>query len=400
MSLVAYGSSGEDSDIEDENEVIVKPSPATSTAPVMPNANAQPIKRGLQLPQPKQQTENIESNGLHLNLPKPTQGKNGTVIEEEDDEFLHKKVAPSLIAKPVPDAKRANRKPVKITIPSLSEFDDTTSGKKLVTVDVNPTKPSGLLNMLPAPKNYFPVAKSSDTAKSLDVHAPSKATTTSLVPHSVANRRKQAEIKTKPLAPSTSQKPSLLSTSYGDSDNSDNENDDGGDFFSLNNETKLPEISASEINAMVAKRAAKMAETSKKLQEEATASVSQTIEESVSTEYAQPSTSSKLVTREEIDIQALCGARAAKRARKEDIKFIEISQDQVTLSREEWLRNQLQAETEYQPRGLADAPGAGTKKKHQITYLAYQAKANEAELQAMWAASRQNRRQTQSKYGF
>jgi len=40
------------------------------------------------------------------------------------------------------------------------------------------------------------------------------------------------------------------------------------------------------------------------------------------------------------------------------------------------------------------------KKKHQITYLAFEAKAREQELQAQWAQNRATKRQTQMKYGF
>lgn len=40
------------------------------------------------------------------------------------------------------------------------------------------------------------------------------------------------------------------------------------------------------------------------------------------------------------------------------------------------------------------------KKKHQITYLAAQAKAREVELKNQWAANKSTKRQTQAKYGF
>ncbi|KAF9179164.1 hypothetical protein BGZ51_007159 [Haplosporangium sp. Z 767] len=45
-------------------------------------------------------------------------------------------------------------------------------------------------------------------------------------------------------------------------------------------------------------------------------------------------------------------------------------------------------------------PSAGQKRKHNIMHLAYQAKANEQQLNASWAASRQTKAETQSKYGF
>jgi len=45
-------------------------------------------------------------------------------------------------------------------------------------------------------------------------------------------------------------------------------------------------------------------------------------------------------------------------------------------------------------------PGGMMKRKHQITYLAAEAKAREEELQNQWAQNRTARRATQSKYGF
>lgn len=40
------------------------------------------------------------------------------------------------------------------------------------------------------------------------------------------------------------------------------------------------------------------------------------------------------------------------------------------------------------------------KKRHHITYLAQQAKANEQELKATWATSKNNRMMSRAKYGF
>ncbi|KAG0205140.1 hypothetical protein BGX28_003181 [Mortierella sp. GBA30] len=45
-------------------------------------------------------------------------------------------------------------------------------------------------------------------------------------------------------------------------------------------------------------------------------------------------------------------------------------------------------------------PTTGQKRKHNIMSLAYQAKANEQQLNAAWASSRQTKAETQSKYGF
>lgn len=420
LGLVAYGaSSDEDSDNENSDESIqvqiIAPKPKVpqlNSEEQEQASNEQPMRKNLSLPKPTNASVDVLDDGasdkpLTLNLPEPNRVQNA-IIEEEDDEFLHKKVAPSLIQKPTANPKAKNRRqPVKITIPSLSQYDDASDAKpdKVVTVLAEPKKPCGLLGMLPAPKGLSVLGKSQESSSGKSLTAIETKKNTSLVPHSVANRLKQAPKTPQEIEKSTkTPKPSLLGSSYGQSDDSDDS--DAEDFFSLNRDEKLPEVSASEINAMVANKAAKMAQVARSLQQQETnASVSSDLPSSATyyqTKYtdAQSSSSSKLVGREEADIQALCGARAAKRARKGDIQFIEISQDQVTMGQDEWARNQLTAETEYQPRGLLNDPGAGTKKKHQITYLAYQAKANEQELQAMWAANRHARRQTQSKYGF
>lgn len=412
LGLVAYGaSSDEDSDVEmsedsPQVQLIAPVAKATQSTSQQRATNEQPIRTNLSLPKPTTATHDIEDDdGLKMNLPKPSRFANLS-IEEEDDEFLHKKVDPSLVQRPI--VKPPNkRQPVKITIPSLSEYDDAkdTKRERIATVQAEPKKPSGLLGMLPVPKSSMFLGKSQANNNTKSSTTIETKKSTPLIPHSVSNRLKQPT-KTTPQTEKSKAKASklsLLGAHYVQSDDSDDS--DAGDFFSLNQEEKLPEVSASEISAMVASKAAKMAQVARSLQGQNTdASVngSTSTESYVQSEYAdaRPSSSSKLIAQQRTDIEALCGVRAAKRARKEDIQFIEISQDQVTLNQDEWARNQLQAETEYQPRGLLNDPGAGTKKKHQITYLAYQAKANEQELQAMWAANRHAKRQTQSKYGF
>ncbi|XP_031618479.1 proline-rich protein PRCC [Contarinia nasturtii] len=410
LSLVSYAaSSDEDSDYEDKEETItMKPSQSLDSASTE-KQNGQQMSKSLNLPQPKHVTSkddednNVGNDNFKLNLPAPK--KSHTIVEEDDDEFLHKKVQPSLVEKPTKLKPENIRKPVRITIPSLSEFadDDDLPKQKCASIGPSAPKPSGLLGMLPPPKFNAafgkPKEKPASTTATTSNDSSSKPTitkTTSLIPHTVANKIKQAAAKSKPNATVVANKKTSLGLNYNNSDDSDNEEEEsGGDFFSLNTDDKLPEVSASEINAMVAKKATQMAEFSKNLNE---AEQSATEVE----DYSEQASSSYVPDNDQINIEALIGARAAKRSRKEDIQFIDISQDQVILNQDEWRRNQLQGETQYQPTGrlVVGDPGTGTKKKHQITYLAYQAKANEAELQAMWATNRQSRRQTQSKYGF
>lgn len=399
MPLVAYAaSSDEDSDNEETNNI-----PSTQTAKktiesTVTTNNEGNNKKTLHLPQPK--TNIAEIAELNLNLPQPKKIFN-SIIEEKDDEFLHKKVAPSLIEKPVPLKRSNNKQPVRITIPSLAELEDSSDVKgKMVNVAANPLKSNSLLGLLPPPKFTAILGKSEMNSSPAEPFKKSTiiTKTTSLVPYSVANKLKQNPTKPKPNANPTNS--SALDLNYINSDESDDE--DSGDFFSLNHQDKLPEVSDSEINAMVTKKAAQMAKFSRNLNQSIQTTTADSQMQIDKLESEKPSTSKFVQHHDEINIEALIGARAAKRMKKEDIQFIDISQDEVKLNQKEWLRNQLTQETEFQPTGrlVGDGPGSGTKKKHQITYLAYQAKANEQELQAMWAANRHTRRQTQSKYGF
>lgn len=426
MSLVAYtASSDEDSDCETTTEACTVPVKQTikDSITIEKQQNGQQqqqqqkeLSKSLNLPQPKNvhndneiDNATADEEDFTLKLPAPKQSQN--LVEEADDEFLHKKVDPSLIEKPTESLKSrkqkaGTRQPVKITIPSLAELSTadndsvTSSNGKPFSVGPKPKKSIGLLSMLPPPKfnGTFGKPKESRTDASMASTATTTVSitkTTSLIPHSVS-KRQAAAIKSKP---STTEKKSSLGVNYNNSDDSDADDDACGDFFSLNTETKLPEVSAAEINAMVAKKTNRMAEFSKSLDSEQQRAAAE------ANEYMQAASASSTAAtdHDQINIEALIGARAAKRSRKNDIQFIDIRQDQVASTNDEWMRNRLQSETEFQPTGRlvgSDQPGAGTKKKHQITYLAHQAKANEAELQAMWATNRQSRRQTQSKYGF
>lgn len=261
--------------------------------------------------------------------------------------------------------------------------------------------------MLPAPKSV--------AAFGSKVSAATGKASNSLVPDSIS-RPKPKAVAVKPVlkkpnvdvsgvASTSKTAPAAAADSDGDDD------DDACDFFSFNTDDQLPEVSDAEIAALVARKSDSMskARRDQQLEQEAIAAeiaaAAAAAEEARRESAAASSSSSSQMDR--TALEALCGSRAAtKRSRHggfaEADNIIELRGDQLT-DRDEWLRQQLTGKTEYQPRGLIDTsegPGAGTKRKHQITYLAHQAKANEQELQAMWAANRNTRRQTQNKYGF
>lgn len=403
MSLVAYySSSGEDSDSEEATEVAapklsaVNGKPSTSTQ----NAISDESDSG---GKDDDDDEPIVASSIKMNLPKPSQPNVRQRIEEEDDEFLHKKSdAYADIEKPPPPKPSARaalkpRVPVKITIPSLSDFEKETGPTVPRDAGIAPQprpKGGGLMNLLPPPK----VALGGGKSTLLSTASTSTASRFPMIPHAVKkqidNRKAAAS---KPSATATTALPGL---GYNSSDSDDS---DAEDFFSLNDERKLPEISATEIQKMVASKSAKLAEASHKLDKELENSRKRAQEEyaAMQAEATRRSEMAIEKQRRDRDIEALCGTRAKRARGHEEIEFIEVSHNEVMPKREEWQRTQLAGETQYQPKGLVGYDGgAGTKKKHQITYLAHQAKANESELQAMWAANRQARAQTSNKYGF
>lgn len=101
-------------------------------------------------------------------------------------------------------------------------------------------------------------------------------------------------------------------------------------------------------------------------------------------------------------IEYLCGRRGVKRKPKEieDVNIIEISGEDIKPDERDWLVKALTEEPVQRPISMQGGVNSQSKKKHQITYLAHQAKAMEMELKNQWAQNRLTRKQTQSKYGF
>ncbi|KAL5289999.1 PRCC family protein [Megaselia abdita] len=372
LGLVSYGSSSSSEDDQSDNEenqakVIVPPS----------------IKKLLRLPKPLND-DTDESNSLNLKvseeqdnaktiqnlLPTPKAAHLKTNIIEVEDEFLNKKAIPS----EKPPSK------VKISIPRLSDFKDLeTNQTKNHPREYKAVKPGGLLSLLPKPKSEF----SKPPMKTNLI--PSKAkSNTFLVPESVKKRN------TTPVPLQTPLKKKLVSCS--DSDDSEEETD----FFSLQKEIVLPKVNINEINEMVSKKAAQMAEAFTK-SEPKEGSCEETPQFTINSE--ETTTDHQFNKLEAIKV--LSGHKEAKRRKLDDVQFIELSDEQIMPSKSEWYRTALASSTTYQRRGIVDQEDQpGTRRKNQITYLANQALANDSELQAMWSENRANRRATQNKYGF
>ncbi|KAH8296880.1 hypothetical protein KR054_012416 [Drosophila jambulina] len=470
MSLVAYAaSSDEDSENEEEEEnsrphvEVIKPLAKPSTEAttkvtasghisdedddfVPQEVSLQELKPAgkltLVLPKPKvaalaedesrgEDVDDVAPAFAKLPMPRTAAAFGKAIIEEQDDEFLHKKALPVQIEKPPPPPVKGR---VKISIPSLRDFSDVDQekadkAKHKVDKPVAP-KGSGLLSMLPQAKSERNFAKTSSSEAAagnptISAKPASKAEASNpaqprsapaFVPDTVKLRRaahntegvdgqkasghKKSTEGTGSSKP-TQSKPAVKLVNASDSEEDDDEGA-SGDFFSLNAEHKLPEVSSNEISALVAKRAAKMVEASSKYLEE----IAEREAEAARLEEEQVQQAQKRYHEQQLNAEAMDAlvGKNAKRRRKEakEMQVIDISGSQVLPDRDEWMRTALASSTTFQPTGVLtdEEPVAGTRRKHQITYLAHKAKANEAELQAMWSANRQTRRATQSKYGF
>ncbi|CAG0915055.1 unnamed protein product [Notodromas monacha] len=100
------------------------------------------------------------------------------------------------------------------------------------------------------------------------------------------------------------------------------------------------------------------------------------------------------------DEDALLKLQGKRGMMKESIDLIEVNAESHLPSSQDWMTKQLSLEQPYQPppeKKSANMPG---RHKHQITFLAQQAKERELELKNQWSQNRFTRRQTQSKYGF
>lgn len=85
----------------------------------------------------------------------------------------------------------------------------------------------------------------------------------------------------------------------------------------------------------------------------------------------------------------------------ENIDIIDVNATDQLSDKNEWLMKSLTEESTYtSSRKKANMPTQQQKRKHQITYLAFQAKEREMDLKNQWAMNSRTRRETQAKYGF
>lgn len=302
--------------------------------------------------------------------------------------------------------KQLKKKKIQFIIPALSEFSDDEEEEKIEPVKKKikaSSQGTGLFALLPEPKSLYV-----------------KQAKRSLVPHTLTKRPLPAPVKKKP-------KPIKKI----DEDKSDSEDDENGsgDFFSLSAKDDIPSISIGvSVNVSSAPEVPVLPqvqlETRKPETSQPVMAAHSHLTNHTNIQYEQSYTNPQVQTHEEEstsgfipfgednsldssnsshgmdedDLRRLMG----KKGKLEAINFIDVKADDGLLTRDEWMTKALTEEkpTHSFSKKQDGLPTQKQKQKHQITYLAHQAKERELELKNNWASNRMNKLQTQAKYGF
>jgi len=322
-----------------------------------------------------------------------------------------------------PPAKKKKRVgPVQIKIPALADLKDDDEVKEAVKIQPSQTG-SGLFSILPPPKNKMtrenrsgnltralPTAQPTLSSGSQNLK-PQGVRTVGLIPHRVANPVKPAPAKPKPA------------------DNSDDDSDD--DYLGVNSGSYFPAPAApttskyKKINPMPQPSnnpgmlinptplppslPANTSFVSLNMADDSSSSSAYTdLGPAVAPypppapQYAASSSSSDLVDNEDA-LMRLAGKQNKLREMKDDgenggLNIVDVHADDMKGDPRVWL---TKAMTEEQaPRPTGKGPKGLAKTRHQITYLAHQAKERDWELKQEWATARENRRASMNKYGF
>ncbi|KAL2716730.1 hypothetical protein V1478_014406 [Vespula squamosa] len=421
MSLVAYDSSDDNSEDEEVNSNECSESKSDITF------LTKHLNKDLCLPAPKNNTDvELTVNNESLSkfnwdiLPKPKNASIEQVNLKEEGEIPAKKE--------IEQEKRPTKKPVKIMIRSLCEFKDLDEEDKKKQSRITPTeKGSGLFSILPAPKIV------------------EKKSTKPLIPNVVVKSQNVSTTKKVISSSEKLKKSSYESNSEDEAESDVNKNDNhesGIDFFALNTVESVTDTNSIALDSRYTENNdfVSMSKLFNESKIKNNTNANTIVNDNDTEQYAQNSNLTLVsnvinLPKEEIliknkaeigpklpvpeqeynvdaegnvafdekAIEYLCGRRGIKRKNKEmeEANIIEISGDDIKPDEREWLVKALTEEPVQRPVSMQSSGiNFQSKKKHQITYLAHQAKAMELELKNQWALNRMTRKQTQSKYGF
>ncbi|XP_050516005.1 uncharacterized protein LOC126890892 [Diabrotica virgifera virgifera] len=277
------------------------------------------------------------------------------IIEDKIEDFIPKPSIPP----------KKERQKVKISIPSLSQFqDDDEPEVKRIKPSM---KGSGLIGLLPpvkgAVKSNISFVPNVIANKNKPV---ASSSTSALTPSSV---KKNADLKKAAVLKKQKEKAKIVL--------SDAESDDDLD---------VPETYDDEMWEKVCGRP----KPKPVIQVEEEPQLEEVI--NIAPEPAKPY--------DGLDNQAFKELIGKSRRPIGNIKLIDINEEEILADKDLWMAKSL-TDPEMAPRSAVEDPVDPTRrKKHHITYLAQQAKANEQELQSQWAASKNNKYASRAKYGF
>lgn len=269
--------------------------------------------------------------------------------------------------------KRTKSGRIQIAVPSLDivnqndSEDDSDSEERRQKRLRKSNKGSSLIALLPKPKNSASPKPTSSSKKS---------SLTSLVPNSVANRNKAAE---KVATISSNSKEETLKTSNFFFNILDDDDDDL-DVEIPFEKTMKPEdpIGGDQVYGP-----AKPDQSFYEQAETAAPTSNQfTLDPNSDTTYKKY-------------IASKFGEESA-----EQISIVDVDISKHLSKNQDWLKN-LSVEKPLTDEELGQsAPNSTARRKHHISFLAYQAKKREVDLKNQWAQNRITKSQTKSKYGF
>lgn len=276
--------------------------------------------------------------------------------------------------------------PVKILLPSLNDLqsgDDEEIKKRKPS-----TKGSGLFALLPAPKNV-----------------------NNLIPKSITNKLNKPKPATKIkqlLSSKLVSSPTIMKCD--DEEDDDHVGNPSSFFFNSSDDIILPEAPIDQpITGIEQNNYNSSSMTHEFTTNDTTSTNSGLSSEGKYPSYSESKSDTVMMEAQNdqdfsnLDdeaIEKLCGTRARKRKGEIPEEVIDINVDSMVGDAYMWLSKDLTKGQEHTGYKKAKNLSVVERRKHQITYLASQAKEKEMELRNQWANSRMTRKQTQSKYGF